>query len=116
VEVPDGSKEVLIEAVDKGRSDANAVCQGKIWTEAWGLLDPADYEQKCQIRDEKREMGARREAEARQREAEARKKAEVAEREAAERKAAEEAEKEAEAKSTTSERKPVKVKEAKPEK
>ena len=39
LEVPDGTYEVLIEAVNKGRSDADVVFSARVWTAKWGVQD-----------------------------------------------------------------------------
>lgn len=55
VEVPDNC-DCLIEPIPYGRSDAPALCQGRMWSPAWGVLDLEDYEAKRQLEKEKFQM------------------------------------------------------------
>lgn len=81
IEVPEGVEEMVIEPVDKGRCKANSVSEPRIWTKEWGLLNPADYDCKVKMKQEKADHDARMEAE-RVRKAEAESKLAEAEAEA----------------------------------
>jgi hypothetical protein len=61
LEVPDGSTEVMIEPVKQvGRGGkVEAIGQGRIWSEAWGLLDIVDHLKKQEIEAEETAMKER---------------------------------------------------------
>jgi len=59
LEVPDGSTEVMIEPVKHGRPNAEAVAQGRMWTEKWGLLEVGDYMKKVELEADEKAMAER---------------------------------------------------------
>jgi hypothetical protein len=72
LEVPDNAVEVVIEPVEKGRSDAKVIAQGRIWSKTWGLLDLEDHLKKMEMQKEEADLRKRQEKERKRREKEAR--------------------------------------------
>lgn len=75
LEVPDTAVEVLIEPVEKGRSDARVVAQSKIWSKSWGMLDLEDHLKKMEMQKEEADLRKRQEKERKRREKEAKERA-----------------------------------------
>jgi hypothetical protein len=77
LEVPDGTTEALIEPVKVvGRGNkVEVVAQGRVWSEAWGLLDIEDHLKKQEIEAEAARMKERAEKERARKAQEARERA-----------------------------------------
>jgi hypothetical protein len=78
LEVPDNANEVLIEPLSKGRSDAVAVAQGRIWSKAWGLMELEDHLKKMQLQEEEANLRKRQEKDRKRKEKEARERSSAA--------------------------------------
>lgn len=59
LDVPEDTEEVLIEVVNKGRSDAEQVYAARIWSKNFGELDVESHEKKVQVEKEVAEMEAK---------------------------------------------------------
>jgi len=76
LEVPDNTEEVLIEVVNKGRSDADTVYAARIWSK-WGVLDIDSHLKKVEIEAEVKASEERKQKEAERKAEEIRRRAEA---------------------------------------
>lgn len=72
LDIPDDSVTCLIQAVDRGRSDAKTVYTERMWTRDFGLMGVGDWETKCKIEAEKEALKVEREKEVKRKAKEAR--------------------------------------------
>jgi len=77
IEIPDDSVTCLLQAVDSGRSDAKVVYSERMWTRDFGLMGVGDWETKCKIEADRKEMEIEREKEAKRRAKEAQERGKV---------------------------------------
>jgi hypothetical protein len=63
LDVPDAD-EILVEAIQFGRSDAPAVAPGKVWSKTWGHLDVEDHMKKVALAQQEAQLKADLEAKA----------------------------------------------------
>ena len=55
LDIPDDTEEVLIEAVDGGRSDTKYVFASRIWSK-WGSLELRDHLKKMKLEEEEKKL------------------------------------------------------------
>ena len=71
VDLPEDTKSVLIQPVDKGRSDAQALAPGKMWTPEHEFMELDVWADRVKVQQEKAKLEAEREKDAKRRAKEA---------------------------------------------
>jgi hypothetical protein len=77
LDVPDGTVEVLIEAVECGRSTAKQVFASRLWSAPWGMNQVEDHLKKLKIEEETAKLKAEQEKEGKRKAKEAKERGKV---------------------------------------